>query len=87
MILLLTDQAMSARELSLALRVSMKEVPGHLIHVARTVRPARRLCITPAVCHACGFVFADRKRFSTPSRCPKCRHEGISEPFFSIVEG
>ncbi len=76
---------MSARELSAELHISMKDVPGHITHVARSVRPARKLSVIPAECRACGYVFVDRSRYTIPSRCPKCRHEGISEPVFSVV--
>ena len=77
---------MSARQLSAELRISMKEVPAHLAHVARSIRPERKLALIPSECHACGFAFSDRQRLSIPFRCPKCRHEGISEPIFSIVK-
>lgn len=77
---------MTTRDLSQRLGLSEKEVAGHLEHVVKSLKPPRRLVITPASCHQCGFVFRSRARhrFSTPSRCPRCRHEGISPPLFRV---
>jgi len=81
---LLEQETMTARELSKALKVSEKEVIVHLNHVAKSVQSPKRLIIEPPTCQKCGFVFRNRKRFSNPSRCPKCRHEGITRPEFLI---
>ena len=79
--------AMTVRDLSQALQLPEKELIGHLEHVARSLRAPHRLVITPAACHKCGFAFPGRHRISTPGRCPRCRHEGISPPLFRIVAG
>lgn len=84
MIQLLEQETMTARELSKELRISEKEVVAHLNHVAKSVQSPKRLIIEPSSCHKCGFVFRNRQRFSSPSRCPECRHEGITRPEFSI---
>jgi predicted Zn-ribbon and HTH transcriptional regulator len=76
---------MTARDLSKAIRISEKEVIAHMAHVAKSLHSPKRLIIEPSVCNRCGFVFSDRRRFSSPSRCPQCRHEGISPPAFRIV--
>ena len=80
---------MTARDLSQALGLSEKEIAGHLEHVEKSLKPPRRLAITPPSCHQCGYAFRDRARhrFSTPGRCPRCRHEGISPPLFRIEGG
>lgn len=80
----LEGDPLTARELSKQLRASEKEILGHMVHVARSLKPPKRLIVSPALCHACGFRFADRRRFSVPSRCPRCRHEGIQPPAFKI---
>jgi predicted Zn-ribbon and HTH transcriptional regulator len=80
----LERDAMTARDLSQALGLSEKEVAGHLEHVQRSLKAPQRLIVTPAACHQCGFAFAGRRRLSTPGRCPRCRHEGISPPLFRI---
>jgi predicted Zn-ribbon and HTH transcriptional regulator len=84
MIRLLEQETMSARELSKALSISEKEIIAHLDHAAKSVQPPKRLIIEPSTCQRCGFVFRNRRRFSSPSRCPECRHEGITRPEFSI---
>ena len=81
----LERETMTARELSKALKISEKEVIAHLDHVAKSIQPPKRLIIQPSVCQQCGFVFRKRSRFSSPSRCPECRHEGITRPEFSIL--
>jgi transcriptional regulator len=75
---------MTARDLSRALRISEKEVASHLEHVARSLRPPEALVVKPHFCHKCGFIFKNRRRYSSPSRCPDCRHEGIAPPVFRI---
>ena len=77
--------SMTARDLSKTIRISEKEVIAHMGHVAKSLKPPKRLIIEPPVCNKCGFVFSARRRFSIPSRCPECRHEGISPPAFKII--
>ena len=76
--------SMTARDLSKAIRISEKEVIAHMEHVAKSLHPPKRLIIEPSICNQCGFVFSSRRRFTSPSRCPQCRHEGIRPPVFSI---
>lgn len=80
----LEERSLTARELSKQLRASEKEIVAHMAHVVKSLKSPKRLVIEPAVCHQCGFVFSDRRRFSIPSRCPRCRHEGIQPPAFKI---
>jgi predicted Zn-ribbon and HTH transcriptional regulator len=80
----LTKGPMTARDLSRAIRISEKDVIGHLEHVAKSLQFPKKLIIEPSVCNRCGFVFSNRRRFSSPSRCPQCRHEGITQPVFRI---
>lgn len=83
---LLEESEHSARELSFRLRIKEKEVYTHLPHIGRSVSAGRRkLQITPAECLSCGFVFKDRRRFTSPGRCPRCRREHISEPLYRIA--
>jgi predicted Zn-ribbon and HTH transcriptional regulator len=81
----LQEGSMTMRELSKQLRASEKEILAHMDHVAKSLQPPQRLMIEPAACHKCGFIFSDRRRFSIPSRCPRCRHEGIQPPEFRIT--
>lgn len=76
----------SAHELSSLAGVREKEVAEHLEHIERSLRAkGERLEIDPARCLACGYVFAERRKFTTPSVCPRCRSERIAPPRFAIV--
>ncbi|MBI3610910.1 MAG: transcriptional regulator [Nitrospirae bacterium] len=76
--------SMTARDLSKAIRIPEKEANAHMEHVAKSLHSPKRLIIEPPVCNKCGFIFSERRRFTSPSRCPRCRHEGIQPPAFRI---
>jgi transcriptional regulator len=85
MIALLKVEECGMRDISQALHISEKEVADHLIHIRRSLSAGHpSLLIHPAECLACGFVFKERRRFSRPGRCPRCRQTRISMPRFSI---
>jgi predicted Zn-ribbon and HTH transcriptional regulator len=82
---LLSQYEMDARELSQELGIREKEVYDHLVHVGRSVKAEKkRLIIHPSRCLQCGFVFEDRKRFTRPGRCPKCRQSRLLSPRYRI---
>ena len=82
---LLDGRTLSARDISIDVGVSEKEVYEHLEHIQRTInKRERNFIITPAVCKKCGFVFRKRDRLNKPGKCPVCRNEVIQEPFFSV---
>ena len=81
---LLQEQDYSLRELSQRLSLPEKEILPHLEQLLRRREPHCRWVIQPARCRRCGFVFQKRQRLQTPSRCPLCRHEGISAPRFFL---
>ncbi len=84
---LISERPRSAKELSADVRIPEKEVFGHLDHLRKSLhREGRRVSVTPAECHACGFVFRKRERFEKPGRCPVCRGESVSDPRFSVAE-
>lgn len=83
---LLSEGALSARQISVRAGISEKEVYAHLPHVGKTVaQRGGRLIVAPAECRRCGFAFRKRERPARPGRCPVCRGESISEPRFSVV--
>jgi len=85
MIELLDKKEMGVRDISQTLRIREKEVYAHLSHIARSVAAQRKkLIIIPAECLECGFVFEKRKRFTRPSRCPRCKSEHIQNPVYRI---
>jgi len=86
LIALLSQREYDARELSQALHIREKEVYEHLSHIARSAASQKQKLITvPSVCISCGYEFEDRRRFTKPSRCPRCKSERIREPAYRIV--
>jgi predicted Zn-ribbon and HTH transcriptional regulator len=85
MIALLRSEEMSARELSQAMGVREREVYEHLVHIARSVTAkGEKLIIRPSECLVCGYVFQDRRRFTRPGRCPRCKKSHIQEPRYIV---
>jgi predicted Zn-ribbon and HTH transcriptional regulator len=82
---LLTDEEMDARELSREVGIKEKEVYEHLTHIARSLATrGGKLTIRPSECLQCGYVFKDRRRFTRPGRCPRCKSSHLQNPVFSI---
>jgi predicted Zn-ribbon and HTH transcriptional regulator len=82
----LEHAALSALELSERVGVREKEIPEHLEHLERSLKArGEGLSIEPASCLACGFVFKERRRFTSPGSCPRCRSERIVPPVFRVV--
>lgn len=82
----LTDTLCSAHQLAGLLGIREREVEEHLPHIVKTVARDRtkQFVLDPASCVECGYVFRGRTKLTTPSRCPKCKSEGISPPRFGI---
>lgn len=81
----LEEQPLTAREISGTVRIPEKSVFDHLLHIQKTInRKGLILSIKPSECKQCGFVFKKRDKLKKPGKCPKCRNESITEPFFSI---
>lgn len=82
---LLRERALDAKDISRALSIREKEVFAHLEHIARSITAdGYRLKINPCQCLSCGYIFKDRKRFSRPGKCPKCRHTRIRPATYHI---
>jgi predicted Zn-ribbon and HTH transcriptional regulator len=85
MIALLSEEEMGARDISQSLGIREKEVYAHLPHISRSVAArGKRLVILPARCLGCGFVFEDRRRFTRPGRCPRCKGTHLQIPMYRI---
>jgi transcriptional regulator len=81
----LMETEMTAIDLSQEVGIREKEVYEHLPHIARSVASqGKKLLITPPRCLKCGFVFEERRRFTRPGRCPKCRETHIESPTYTI---
>ncbi len=83
---LLSGRRFSSHQLAQLLGIPERQVEDHLTHVVKTVArdPAHRFILEPSACPDCGFVFRDRTRLTRPSRCPRCRGEGINAPHYGI---
>lgn len=83
---LLNDRDMSARDLSQAIGIREREVYDHLPHVARSASAQKRkLVVLPFCCMSCGYVFEERRRFTRPGRCPRCKKTHVETPIFRLV--
>lgn len=83
---LLAGEAMTARDLSKILGIRERAVYGHLQHAAKTVtQKGKELKVLPFACLACGYVFRERRRFTPPGRCPKCKRAHLERPRYRIV--
>jgi predicted Zn-ribbon and HTH transcriptional regulator len=81
----LVEADMSAKDISKAVGIREKEVSAHLDHIARTMSArGKALVIRPFQCLTCGYAFKDRKRFTRPGRCPRCKGTPIENPTFRI---
>lgn len=86
LIALLTGTRLSSHQLAEMLGIPERQVEDHLTHVVRSLARdrTRRFILEPSTCPDCGFVFRDRTRLTRPSRCPRCRSEGITAPRYGI---
>lgn len=86
MIDLLSREEMTDRDLSQALGIAERDVYVHLPHIARSLAAqGKKLEALPVHCMHCGYVFRDRKRWTRPSRCPRCKGSHIERPSYRIV--
>jgi predicted Zn-ribbon and HTH transcriptional regulator len=81
---LLSQGTYTLQELSGEAHISTKEVLHHLEHVRKSVRPPLKFVVEPAMCLNCGFVFKERRKLHSPSKCPRCRQSHIKEPAYRI---
>lgn len=84
MIEALSREKLSAKDLSRIVGVTEKDVVGHLVHVAKSVTAHGRFVTFPSRCLDCDFTFRKRRRLGTPSRCPICKSESVTETRYTI---
>jgi predicted Zn-ribbon and HTH transcriptional regulator len=82
----ITGTKLSSYQLAQILGIPERQVEEHLPHVVKTVArdKTRKFILDPARCQDCDFVFRDRRRLTSPSRCPQCRSEAIATPRYGI---
>ena len=82
---LLEGDTLSAKDISVSLRIPEKDVYDHLEHIRMTLhKSGQRLLVSPAQCEKCGFEFKKRTRLTKPGRCPICHNSLIKPPLYSI---
>lgn len=83
---LLTGARLSSYQLAQMLGIPERQVEEHLAHVVRTIERdrSRRFMLEPSTCPDCDFIFRERTKLTRPSRCPRCKSEGITAPRYGI---
>ena len=83
---LLTGTRLTTHQLAQMLAIPERQVEDHLVHVVKSIArdKTQRFILDPARCQDCDFVFRDRRRLTSPSRCPLCRSEAIAAPRYGI---
>jgi len=79
---LLATQRYSAQQLTSHFAAEMGEVVEDLQHIGRSIYP--NLKRTHPECKHCGFVFKERSKLKTPSKCPECKGQSIVPSLFYI---
>jgi hypothetical protein len=80
----LQNGPLTVLEIAARFQAPVKTVLVDLEHIRKSCEKDRRFIVEPAECLSCSFVFRERARLGTPSRCPRCRSEQIQDPRFSI---
>jgi len=76
---------MTLRDVAVRWGLRFKDAEDDVLHAARSASPLRLRVDDPSRCLDCGFVFRDRRRLTAPSRCPSCRSEATTEPWFRLA--
>jgi predicted Zn-ribbon and HTH transcriptional regulator len=79
---LLEECPTTVREIAGELGMRMVDVVDHLRHIQRSL--GTRLSVGESECESCGLHIDRQRRFTAPSRCPKCRSERTSEPRLAV---
>ncbi|MBS3121526.1 transcriptional regulator [Candidatus Woesearchaeota archaeon] len=74
---------MSLYQIAGYFKVELFEIEEDLEHIQVSIRP-RKLKRIPSQCKQCHFVFKERTKFRTPTKCPKCRSEWITDAMFYV---
>ena len=83
---MLREEPQSLQHLANHFRVEMREISEDIGHIRQTLKGEEDLVMQPAECRKCGYLFKERSKLKKPSRCPRCKHERIVPPVFSLRE-
>lgn len=81
---LLRQKRWSVHDLAKEFEVKVSIILDDLEHIRRSASSRYKMLIFPAECNDCGFKFKERSKFTTPSRCPRCKREWISPTMMKI---
>ena len=81
---LLKERPFTPKQLADLFGAEIDEIVEDLGHVKLSVKHPFRFKFHPSQCRGCGFLFKDRPKLKTPSKCPECRSESIAEATFFI---
>ncbi|MBN2111761.1 transcriptional regulator [Candidatus Woesearchaeota archaeon] len=81
---LLKQRPWTPKELVEYFGCTMAEIIEDLEHVRRSTQPPLMFRFKPPMCRNCGFLFKERSKMKPPSKCPRCRGEGIEEARYMI---
>jgi predicted Zn-ribbon and HTH transcriptional regulator len=76
---LLKQKPWTPKELADHFGATVPEIIEDLGHVRRSTQPPYIFKHQPPMCRSCGFLFKERAKLKTPSRCPRCKGESIAE--------
>ena len=76
---LLRQRPWNPKDLADYFGAPMKEIIEDLEHVRRSTQPPLMFKFQPPKCRDCGFLFKERSKMKTPSKCPKCMSESINQ--------
>ncbi|MBC8316770.1 MAG: transcriptional regulator [Desulfobulbaceae bacterium] len=83
---LLSEEDLTAMDISHLVRIPEKDVAGHLSHIHRSLgSTGKKLIIEPYSCMSCGYQFKKRDRFDRPGRCPQCKGSHIRLASYRIL--
>ena len=82
---LLKKKEWTAQELANYFQIELKWILDDLNHLAKSIKP-KKVKIKPAYCKSCGFVFKERSRLKSPSKCPRCKKEWIQAALLRVED-
>lgn len=80
----LRAEALAAGAIAREFEIRTSDALDHVEHIARSLESTdEQLLVAPPECEECGFTDFD-DLVNRPSRCPKCKNEGVAEPVFRV---
>ncbi len=81
---LLREEPISLQHIANLFKTTVKDIREDMKHIKYSMQQNEELMMLPAECKSCGYVFRERSKIKRPTKCPKCKHERIIPPLFSL---